>query len=142
MFYLYILYFLIITLIFQIKFTCKIIIFPSLFVIPLYLPFLLMKKTLVFLLTSFTFQISYERGNSYFWWYLDKHVYVIAHCMSFHNFHPNLPYISFLLYFGQNTIWYRQFNLVCDKLLVSSFLLDMTLSPFYVILTIGVFIIS
>ena len=26
------------------------------------------------------------------------------------------PYISFLRYFGINTIWYLQFHLVCDKL--------------------------
>ena len=32
-----------------------------------------------------------------------------------------LPYITFRLYFGINTIWYLQLNFVCDKLLSSIF---------------------
>ena len=34
----------------------------------------------------------------------------------------NLAYIALRRYLGVNTIWYWQFHLVCDKLLVSSFL--------------------
>ena len=43
----------------------------------------------------------------------------------------NLAYIAFRRYFGVNTIWYWQFHFVCDKLLVSSFLIGIKSFPFH-----------
>ena len=41
----------------------------------------------------------------------------------------SFAYISFLLYFGMNTIWYWQFHFVWDKLLSSSFFMNFILKP-------------